>query len=260
MTPRSFRVPAGTEPPVARALAARCRELGYSGLWAASGPGHDGPATLRALAEGAPGVPLGYGPVQVTGTGAEQDAAEVSRLPPGAGPLTLAVEVRGSGVAEHAVTEAAARLRDRHPGVRLLLADPRAGETALAVAAFDGVILRWATPASARVESEALAAAAGRARRPPPAVLAQVCVAVGADAETRLAREEGFYADLDAGWREHFRRLGEPPGTVGVAAEDPAEAEPGLRRFDGLDEVVVRALAGPGPRRLGRVAAAAAPR
>ena len=52
-----------------------------------------------------------------------------------------------------------------------------------------------------------------------------VRTAVGADAAERLAKEESFYRDLHDGYRNHFDRLGEPEGTVGVAAADAREAQ-----------------------------------
>ena len=80
------------------------------------------------------------------------------------------------------------------------------------------------------------------ARRPP--VFGYVRTAVGPDAAERLAKEESFYRDLHDGYRNHFDRLGEPEGTVGVAA---ADAEPRRRRpsppTTALDTVVVRGLA-----------------
>ena len=60
----------------------------------------------------------------------------------------------------------------------------------------------------------------------------------------RLAKEESFYRDLHDGYRNHFDRLGEPEGTVGVAAADkrrgPARCWPRTRA---LDVTVVRGLA-----------------
>ena len=77
--------------------------------------------------------------------------------------------------------------------------------------------------ASARANVEAGAADAGRET---PPVLGYVRTAVGDDAAERLAKEESFYRDLHDGYRNHFDRLGEPEGTVGVAAADRDEAQP----------------------------------
>ena len=59
--------------------------------------------------------------------------------------------------------------------------------------------------------------------------------AVGPDAAERLAKEESFYRDLHAGYRNHFDRLGEPEGTVGVAAADRDEAREALAAYDAID-------------------------
>ena len=56
-------------------------------------------------------------------------------------------------------------------------------------------------------------------------MLGYVRTAVGADAAERLAKEEAFYRDLHDGYRNHFDRLGEPEGTVGVAAADRDAAQ-----------------------------------
>ena len=84
-------------------------------------------------------------------------------------------------------------------------------------------------------------------------------MAVGDDAAERLAKEEAFYRDLHDGYRNHFDRLGEPEGTVGVAAADRADAQEQLGRFDALDITVVRGLASANPKPMIAVAEAAAP-
>ena len=98
------------------------------------------------------------------------------------------------------------------------------------------------------------------AGRDAPAIYGYVRTAVGADAETRLAKEEGFYRDLHDGYRNHFERLGEPPGTVGVAAERPEDAALAIDDYeDALDTIVVRGLASANVDAMDRVAGAAAP-
>jgi hypothetical protein len=82
---------------------------------------------------------------------------------------------------------------------------------------------------------------------------------VGAGAEQRLAKEESFYRDLHKGYRDHFDRLGEPEGSVGVAAENAGEAQAALRRYAALDTAVVRILASATLEEMSAVAEAAAP-
>jgi alkanesulfonate monooxygenase SsuD/methylene tetrahydromethanopterin reductase-like flavin-dependent oxidoreductase (luciferase family) len=126
-------------------------------------------------------------------------------------------------------------------------------------AEFDGVFVNWMTPefaASAREHVEAGAADAGREA---PPVMGYVRTAVGEDASGRLAKEESFYRDLHDGYRNHFARLGEPEGTVGVAAAGREDAERGLGAYEALDVTVVRGLASAKVEAMTAVAVAAAP-
>jgi len=78
-------------------------------------------------------------------------------------------------------------------------------------------------------------------------------------AAERLAKEESFYRDLHPGYRNHFDRLGEPEGTVGVAAADAEDAQAQLAAYTALDTIVVRGLASAKVEAVTAVAAAAAP-
>jgi hypothetical protein len=86
-----------------------------------------------------------------------------------------------------------------------------------------------------------------------------VRTAVGEDAADRLAKEESFYRDLHDGYRNHFDRLGEPEGTVGVAAGDREEAQRLLGAYEALDVTVVRGLASANVESMTAVAEAASP-
>jgi alkanesulfonate monooxygenase SsuD/methylene tetrahydromethanopterin reductase-like flavin-dependent oxidoreductase (luciferase family) len=155
--------------------------------------------------------------------------------------------------------EALPELRERLPGVRLVLAAMGPKMCALAGSSYDGAFFNWMTPefaAGARSKVEAGAATAGRE---PPPVLGYVRTAVGSDAAARLVKEESFYRDLHAGYRNHFDRLGEAVGTVGVAAGDRAEAQRLLASYTALDTVVVRALASARVETMTAVAEASAP-
>jgi alkanesulfonate monooxygenase SsuD/methylene tetrahydromethanopterin reductase-like flavin-dependent oxidoreductase (luciferase family) len=151
-------------------------------------------------------------------------------------------------------------LRDAIPGVRLVLAAMGPKMCALAGSAFDGAFFNWMLPDFAARAREQVHAGARDADRQPPPVFGYVRTAVGDDAAERLAKEEAFYRDLHDGYRNHFARLGEPPGTVGVAAPDRASADEELGRYEALDVVVVRALASGTLEALAAVAEAAAPR
>ena len=54
MSDRGFGVAAGLEPDVAKPLASRCAELGYSSIWSNDHPGALGLETLRVFADAAP--------------------------------------------------------------------------------------------------------------------------------------------------------------------------------------------------------------
>jgi alkanesulfonate monooxygenase SsuD/methylene tetrahydromethanopterin reductase-like flavin-dependent oxidoreductase (luciferase family) len=99
------------------------------------------------------------------------------------------------------------------------------------------------TPDFAAGAREKVEAGAREAGRDTPRVFGYVRTAVGPDAAERLAREESFYRDLHKGYRDHFDRLGEPEGTVGVAAPDSTAAQDALSAYRALDTIVVRGLA-----------------
>ena len=155
--------------------------------------------------------------------------------------------------------EAHDELRDAIPGVRLILAAMGPKMCALAGERYDGAFFNWMTPDFATDAHRKVSEGAAAAERETPRVYGYVRTSVGADAETRLAKEEGFYRDLHDGYRNHFERLGEPPGSVGVAAEQPDDAGPAIDAYSALDTVVVRGLASANLEAMDRVAAAAAP-
>jgi alkanesulfonate monooxygenase SsuD/methylene tetrahydromethanopterin reductase-like flavin-dependent oxidoreductase (luciferase family) len=256
---RGFGVAAGLDPEVAVPLAARCAELGYDSVWSNDHPGASGLATLAEFARGSDAVDLGVAVLaldrhepEAIAAGIEEHGLPRDRLWIGLGtgfnpkPLT-------------AMRETVPRLREALPGVRLVLAamGPRMCE--LAGAEFDGVFFNWMTPVFADGAREHVERGAAEAGRETPRVFGYVRTAVGADAAERLAKEESFYRDLHDGYRNHFDRLGEPQGTVGVAAADADEAQAALATYGALDVPVVRGLASASLDAMGAVAEAAAP-
>jgi alkanesulfonate monooxygenase SsuD/methylene tetrahydromethanopterin reductase-like flavin-dependent oxidoreductase (luciferase family) len=152
----------------------------------------------------------------------------------------------GAGFSEKPLTrmrEALPELRGLLPEVRLVLAAMGPKMCELAGAEFDGVFFNWMTPEFAAGARQRVEAGARGAGREPPPVFGYVRTAVGPDAPDRLAKEESFYRDLHDGYRNHFARLGEPEGTVGVAAADRESAQAALAAYTALDTVVVRGLA-----------------
>jgi alkanesulfonate monooxygenase SsuD/methylene tetrahydromethanopterin reductase-like flavin-dependent oxidoreductase (luciferase family) len=256
---RGFGVAAGLDPEVARLLAARCAELGYASIWSNDHPGAKGLETLAEFGAAAPRVDLGVAVIALDRTPPEAIAADVERLGLDRERLWLGV---GAGFSEKPLTrmrESLPELREKLPGVRLVLAAMGPKMCALAGAEYDGAFFNWMTPAFAAGARQRVEAGARAAGRDTPPVFGYVRTAVGPDATDRLAKEESFYRDLHDGYRNHFARLGEPEGTVGVAATDADDAQSKLTAYEALDTIVVRGLASATAEAMTAVATSAAP-
>jgi alkanesulfonate monooxygenase SsuD/methylene tetrahydromethanopterin reductase-like flavin-dependent oxidoreductase (luciferase family) len=257
---RGFGVAAGLDPEVARPLAARCAQLGYASMWSNDHPGAKGLETLAEFAAAAPGIDLGVAVIALDRTSPEEIAADLERLSLDPARLWLGV---GAGFSDRPLTrirESLPELRERLPGVRLVLAAMGPKMCALAGAELDGAFFNWMTPEFAAGARRRVEEGAREAGRDTPPVFGYVRTAVGEDAEGRLAKEESFYRDLHDGYRNHFSRLGEPEGTVGVAAPDGDTTQRALSAYEPLDTVVVRGLASANVEAMTALAAAAAPR
>lgn len=256
---RGFGVAAGLDREVARPLAERCAALGYGSMWSNDHPGAKGLETLAEFGAAAPGLDLGVAVIALDRTPPETISADIERL--GLDPARLWLGV-GAGFSEKPLTrmrESLPELREKLPGVRLVLAAMGPKMCALAGAEFDGAFFNWMTPEFAGGAREKVEAGAQEAGRPAPPVFGYVRTAVGPDAPERLAKEESFYRDLHDGYRNHFTRLGEPEGTVGVAAADATEAQSQLAAYNALDTAVVRGLASATVEAMTAVAEASAP-
>jgi alkanesulfonate monooxygenase SsuD/methylene tetrahydromethanopterin reductase-like flavin-dependent oxidoreductase (luciferase family) len=256
---RGFGVAAGLDSEVARPLAERCAELGYDSLWSNDHPGAKGLETLAEFGAAAPRADLGVAVIALDRTPPETIAADIERV--GIDPSRLWLGV-GAGFSKKPLTamrESLPELREKLPGVRLVLAAMGPKMCALAGAEFDGVFFNWMTPGFAAGAREQVEAGAREAGRDAPPVFGYVRTAVGPDAAARLAKEESFYRDLHKGYRDHFDRLGEPEGTVGVAAADGNEAQSLLADYKALDTIVVRGLASAKVEPMTAVATAAGP-
>lgn len=259
MSSRGFGVAAGLDPEVAKPLAARCAELGYGSLWSNDTPFGLGFETLAAFADAAPELELGVAVMALDRHSPQDIAGHIERL--GLDPTRLWVGV-GAGFDKRPLTtmrEALGDLRAALPGVRLVLAAMGPKMCRLAGSGYDGAFFNWMTPefaASARLNVEW---GAGDVPRETPPVFGYVRTAVGPDAAERLAKEESFYRDLHPGYRNHFARLSEPEGTVGVAAADRDTAQQALAAYEALDVTVVRGLASANVEAMTALAEAAAP-
>ncbi len=250
---------AGLDPDVAQPLAEHCSELGYGSIWSNDHPGAKGLETLAEFGAAAPGLELGVAVIALDRTPPADIAADISRL--GLDPARLWLGV-GAGFSKKPLTrmrEALPELRSLLPNARLVLAAMGPKMCELAGAEFDGAFFNWMTPefaAGARTKVEAGAREAGRET---PPIFGYVRTAVGPDAAERLAKEESFYRDLHDGYRNHFDRLAEPEGTVGVAAANADSAQKALAAYTALDTPVVRGLASAKVEAMTAVAEAAAP-
>lgn len=256
---RGFGVAAGLDPEIATALAARCAELGYASMWANDHPAASGLETLAKFAAGSDDIELGVGVIALDRHEPAAINAKIDECGLDRDRLLIGV---GAGFSKKPLTrmrEAHDELREAIPGVRLILAAMGPKMCALAGSTYDGAFFNWMTAEFAEGAHEKVAEGARVAGRDAPRVYGYVRTSVGADAETRLAKEEGFYRDLHDGYRHHFERLDEPPGSVGVAAENPDDAGPAIDAYEALDTVVVRGLASASLEAMDRVATAAAP-
>jgi alkanesulfonate monooxygenase SsuD/methylene tetrahydromethanopterin reductase-like flavin-dependent oxidoreductase (luciferase family) len=257
---RAFGVAAGLDPEVARPLAARCEELGYESMWSNDHPGAKGLETLAEFATAAPGVDLGVGVIALDRQQPAEIASDIERLAIDPAKLWLGV---GAGFTEKPLTkmrEEESNLREVLPeGTRIVLAAMGPKMCELAGERYDGAFFNWMTPEFAARARTKVEAGAAKADREAPPVFGYVRTAVGPDAAERLAKEESFYRDLHAGYRNHFDRLGEPEGTVGVAAPNVTAAQAALAAYTALDTIVVRGLASATAEAMTALASAAAP-
>jgi alkanesulfonate monooxygenase SsuD/methylene tetrahydromethanopterin reductase-like flavin-dependent oxidoreductase (luciferase family) len=256
---RAFGVAAGLDAEVATPLASRCAELGYSSIWSNDHPAASGLETLARFAEGSDALDLGVAVLALDRHEPQGIAARIDELGLPRERLWIGI---GAGFSRKPLTtmrDAAPRLRDALGDVRIVLAAMGPKMCALGGAEFDGVFFNWMTPGfAADARSHVERGAAGADRDAPP-IFGYVRTAVGPDASERLAKEESFYRDLHDGYRNHFDRLGEPEGSVGVAAADGAEAQRALAAYEALDVAVVRGLASANLAAMSALAEAAAP-
>ena len=256
---RGFGVTGGLAAEVAVPLAERCAELGYTSMWSNDHPGAKGLETLAEFAKGAPSLDLGVGVIALDRQPAEVIAADIDRL--GLDPSRLWLGV-GSGTVEKPLTamrEVLPELREKLPEVKLVLAAMGPKMCRLAGSSYDGAFFNWMTPDFAAGKREDAGAGAAESGRETPPIFGYVRTALGPDAAERLAKEESFYRDLHKAYRDHFDRLGEPEGTVGVAGADAATVQSALAAYTALDTIVVRGLASATLESMGAVAEAGAP-
>lgn len=224
-------------------LGPELERLGYAEIWVNDGRARSALDTLAALSAGTRGIALCTGVAPLDERRPAWIAERVGRL--GLAPDRLVIGVGSGGSSSLAlVRDGVAELRALLPGVRVAVSalGPRMCRLAGEVA--DVVLLNWASPdriAWARARAGEGAATAGR---PMPQVAGYVRVAVGADAEARLAREAERYARRPRSYGRLFAEQGAGVrGWPGVAAAGADQVAALLSPYrEALDSCVVRAL------------------
>ncbi len=256
---RAFGVAAGFPIEVCGPLAKTCEEAGYSSIWANDHPGAKGLETLAEFAKVTDSIDLGVAVISLDRQSPEEIAADIDRLGLDHHRLWIGVGAGFSKKPLTAMKEGLPALRKSLPGIRIVMAAMGPKMCALAGSSFDGAFFNWMTPGFAADARENVESGAAEAGVETPPIFGYVRTAVGDDAADRLAKEESFYRDLHKGYRDHFDRLGEPEGTVGVAAADRDEAQESLAKYSALDTIVVRGLASAKLEPMTELARAAAP-
>jgi alkanesulfonate monooxygenase SsuD/methylene tetrahydromethanopterin reductase-like flavin-dependent oxidoreductase (luciferase family) len=260
-TLRGLGIAAGLEAGLARALAARCEQLGYHSLWSNDEPGASGLKTLADLAAAAPNVELGVGVLPLDRHQPARIATEIDRF--GIDPAKLWIGI-GSGQLRRqigALERAVAELREILPAeTRIVLAAMRPRLCRLGGAIADGVLLNWMLPDHAVEARRRVQEGADQAGRAAPVVASYIRVAAGSGSLQRLRDEERRYRAINEGHRKHFAAMNVPLGSVGVAGSTPPEVHEKLAPYQSaLDLPIVRVLANPDAISLTAVADAAAP-
>jgi alkanesulfonate monooxygenase SsuD/methylene tetrahydromethanopterin reductase-like flavin-dependent oxidoreductase (luciferase family) len=256
---RGFGVAAGLDSEIATPLATRCQELGYGSIWSNNTPMASGLETLAAFADGANEIDLGVAVIALDQNDPAEVAAKIDELGLPRERLWLGL---GSGFSKKPLStmrEQLPSLRETFGDIRIMLAAMGPKMCEFAGAEFDGVCFNWMTAGFARDARKHVEKGAADAGRETPPIIGYVRTAIGEDASARLAKEEGFYRQLHDGYKNHFDRLGEPEGTVGVAEPDRTGAQKQLAEFDALDITVVRGLASANLEAMSTLAEQAAP-
>ena len=216
-------------------------ELAYDEFWTNDTRTGSGFVILAEAARATERISLGIGVVGLSERDASTIVGEVERL---ALPLDRLVLGIGSGSSSSVelVREGATALRRSLPDLRLAIAavGPRmchlAGELA------DIVLLNWNTPERVAWSRDRVAEGAVAVGRRPPTVAAYVRVAIGPDAEKRLAREAENYKKGSAAYRRAFEEQRIDLSAIGIATE-PADVAAPLRRYrEVLDTTIARGL------------------
>ncbi len=244
-----FGVAAGPREGIER-IGARVEALGFDELWANDTRAGSGLATLAVCAEGTERLVLGLGVAGLSEWSAERLADEVAQHGLPRERLVLGV---GSG-ASHSlrlVREGVAELRRRLPDVSIAVAAVGPRMCRLGGQLADVVLCNWANPERLAWNRERVAEGADESGRPAPELAAYVRVALGPEAQRRLADEAGRYLGRKSAYRRSFAEQeaveGESPRPEaipgGIAVEQGAALSAALEPYRAvLDRTILRGL------------------
>ena len=222
-------------------LGAELEALGYDEAWANDGRHRSGMTTLAAMAAGSRSIALGVGVAPLDERTPRDIVDELHRvaLPPER--VMLGVGSGGSRSLQ-LVRAGVASLRAMLPDVRICVSalGPRMCRLGGEVA--DVVLLNWATPGRIAWARDRIAEGARLRGRSMPRVACYVRVAVGPDANERLAAEVARYRRRPRSYGRLFAEQ-HPDEIPGVAAQTSDAVAALLAPYrDALDSCIVRAL------------------
>ena len=257
---RGFGVAAGLDPEIATPLATRCEELGYGSVWSNDTPMAEGLETARRLRRGHEhGRPRRRRhrdrPPHAGRNRIEDRGARPAARAPLAGSRRRLLEEAPDRDAR-APARASRRAR-RHPP-RPRRDGPE--DVRLRRRRVRRRLLQLDDPRVRRRRAQARREGRLRGRARHAARHGLRPHRRSATTPSRASpRKSRFYRELHDGYKNHFERLGEEVGTVGVAEPDSAAAQRQLAEFDALDITVVRGLASANLEAMSALAENAAP-
>lgn len=244
-----FGISAGTRDGIER-IGPRVEALGFDELWANDTRAGSGLATLAVCAEGTERLVLGLGVAGLSEWSAERLANEVVQHGLPRERLVLGVGT-GASHSLRLVREGVAELRRLAPDVSIAVAAVGPRMCRLGGQLADVVLCNWANPERLAWNRERVVEGADEAGRPAPELAAYVRVAIGPDAQRRLADEAGRYLGRQSAYRRSFAEQeavegdGPRPDAIpgGIAVEEGAALAAALEPYRAvLDRTILRGL------------------
>jgi alkanesulfonate monooxygenase SsuD/methylene tetrahydromethanopterin reductase-like flavin-dependent oxidoreductase (luciferase family) len=239
MATRGFGIAGALDRAIIAELATAVEATGYATFWANDTEEGDGLDAVRVAFEASRSLRFGVGVIPVDRVSPAEIARRVKAYGLPEDRLTIGI---GSGGLKQgalaAVEEAATQLRGLTEA-RVVVGALGPKMVALSGKASDGVLLNWLTPEYAATLTDLCRTASQNAW-----VAAYVRVGLSGKGQERVVAEGARYATYPA-YKSHFDRMHvDPPETCALG--DAAAIQTRLATFDasGVDETVVRAIAG----------------